>query len=125
MNKNYPELRHDIQKSLRQLGEKSPGVVKSLGLLHGAVYAPGALETKQKELIALGISIGMRCDDCIAFHIHEALSHGATADEIIETLNVAGPRESEAPGIYAEAGEFLERWVAVQAVRGSGGISTT
>lgn len=89
MNKNYPELRHDIQKSLRQLGEKSPGVVKSLGLLHGAVYAPGALETKQKELIALGISIGMRCDDCIAFHIHEALSHGATADEIIETLNVA------------------------------------
>ena len=52
-------------------------------------------------------------------------------DELLEAvegevfLNVAGPRESEAPGIYAEAREFLERWVAVQAVRGSGGISTT
>jgi hypothetical protein len=40
-------------------------------------------------------------------------------------LNVAGPRESEAPGIYDQAGEFLERWLAVQAARGSGGISTT
>ena len=40
-------------------------------------------------------------------------------------LNIAGPRESEAPGIYAEARELLERWAAVQAARGSGGISTT
>lgn len=87
--KNYPELRLDIQKSLRQLGEKSPGVMRTMGLLHGTVYAPGALDTKYKELIALGISIGARCDECIAFHTHEALANGATAEEITETLNVA------------------------------------
>ena len=39
-------------------------------------------------------------------------------------LNVAGPRESEAPGIYAQARELLGRWLA-QAARGSGGTSTT
>ena len=27
-------------------------------------------------------------------------------------LNIAGPRESEAPGIYAEALRFLDRWLA-------------
>ena len=48
---------------------------------------------------------------------------GAVDGEVF--LNVAGPRESEAPGIYAEATEFLERWLAVQAARASGGISTT
>ncbi len=41
------------------------------------------------------------------------------------TLNVAGPRESESPGIYAEARELLERWFAVQVARRSGGTSTT
>ena len=65
---------------------------------------------------------------------HAAVDPGepvSAIDELLDTvdgevfMNVAGPRESEAPGIYAEAGELLERWLAVQAVRGSGGISTT
>jgi len=27
-----------------------------------------ALDAKTKELIALGIAVAVRCDDCIAFH---------------------------------------------------------
>jgi hypothetical protein len=40
-------------------------------------------------------------------------------------LNIAGPRESEAPGIYAEAGDVLRRWHTAQVWRRSGGTSTT
>ncbi|MDX6581682.1 MAG: hypothetical protein QOI10_866 [Solirubrobacterales bacterium] len=40
-------------------------------------------------------------------------------------LNVAGPRETEAPGIYTEAGELLRRWHTAQAWRISGGICAT
>jgi len=42
-----------------------------------------------KELIALGISVAIRCDDCIAFHARAALKLGASRDEILETLGMA------------------------------------
>ncbi|UCE04123.1 MAG: carboxymuconolactone decarboxylase family protein [Candidatus Latescibacterota bacterium] len=57
--------------------------------LHRAATAPGALETKSKELIALGISIAIRCDGCIAYHVRDALRAGATRDEIVETIGVS------------------------------------
>jgi hypothetical protein len=40
-------------------------------------------------------------------------------------LNIAGPRESEAPGIYTEAGDVLRRWQTAQVWRRSGGTSAT
>ncbi len=51
--------------------------------------ADGALNSKSKELMALSISIAIRCDDCIVFHLRAALSHGASRDEVIETISVA------------------------------------
>ncbi len=44
---------------------------------------------KHKELMALGVGIASRCDGCIAFHTHEALAHGATPEEITETIRIA------------------------------------
>ena len=42
-----------------------------------------------KELIALAISIAIRCEDCIAYHVHDALHAGATHQEVLETIGVA------------------------------------
>ena len=44
---------------------------------------------KTKELIALGISVAVRCDDCIAFHVKAAVEHGAIREEVLETLGMA------------------------------------
>lgn len=49
----------------------------------------GALNENQKELTALGIGIASRCDGYIAFHTHEALAQGASAEKITETIGVA------------------------------------
>jgi AhpD family alkylhydroperoxidase len=49
----------------------------------------GALDPKTKELIAVALSVGSRCDPCIAFHVHAALRHGASRDELMEVLSVA------------------------------------
>ncbi|QDE33208.1 carboxymuconolactone decarboxylase family protein [Shewanella polaris] len=57
--------------------------------LHKASIAPGALDSKTKELIALGIAITVRCDGCITFHVHDALQAGASKEEIAETVSVA------------------------------------
>ena len=52
----------------------------------------------------------------------DALVAGLEGDA---TLNVAGPRESEAPGILAGARELLDGWLAAQVDRRSGGTSAT
>lgn len=31
----------------------------------------------------------MRCDGCIAFHVHDAVKAGASRKEIVETIGVA------------------------------------
>ncbi|MEO6908704.1 MAG: carboxymuconolactone decarboxylase family protein [Abditibacteriaceae bacterium] len=89
MSKNYPQIRGDMRKTLGRMVRHLPEVMKSVGTLHDAAYSDGAMTTKQKELIALGIGICTRCEDCIAFHTYEALAHGATFEEIIECIGVA------------------------------------
>ena len=89
MNTNYPEYRKQLQGLIGQLRGKIPGTMKGFGLLHQESMKAGALSEKQKELLALGIGIAVRCDGCIAFHTHEALAHGATSEEIAETIGVA------------------------------------
>ena len=51
--------------------------------------AQGALDAKTKELIALAISVAVRCDDCIAFHAKAAAQRGATREEVMETLGMS------------------------------------
>jgi AhpD family alkylhydroperoxidase len=52
-------------------------------------YADGALSTKQKRLIALGVALARGCTNCILGQTMRALEAGATADEILEATGVA------------------------------------
>lgn len=89
MNKNYSEYYKELQTLMRQLGTEMPETMKGFGQLHRAATAEGILSTKIKELIALGIAITVRCDGCIAYHVHDALQAGASKQEIVETIGVA------------------------------------
>ncbi len=89
MDINYPEYRKQLQSLIGELRGQIPGTMKGFGLLHQESMKAGALSEKHKELLALGIGIASRCDGCIAFHTHEALAQGATAEEIQETIGVA------------------------------------
>ena len=51
-------------------------------------FTGGALEKREKELIALGISVHKNCEPCMEWHIHEALRSGASREQIIEALEV-------------------------------------
>ncbi|MCK4849367.1 MAG: carboxymuconolactone decarboxylase family protein, partial [Candidatus Heimdallarchaeota archaeon] len=44
---------------------------------------------KVKELLGLVSSMVLRCNDCITYHILECCKHGITAEEFLETFNVA------------------------------------
>lgn len=51
-------------------------------------FAEGALSTRVKELIAIGIAVDERCEGCIRHHIAAALACGATEAEIAEAIAV-------------------------------------
>ncbi len=87
--KDFPAQYNELNAWMETLGVAIPGVMQGFGALHQAALEPGALDTKTKELIALGIAITVRCDGCIAFHVHDSLQAGATKEEIAETVSVA------------------------------------
>jgi AhpD family alkylhydroperoxidase len=66
-----------------------PQTARGFADLAKAAIAPGALDSKTKELIALAIGITARCDGCLAYHARAAARLGATREEVIETIGVS------------------------------------
>ena len=89
MIKHWAPLTEDIKALMRTMRGDAPNVMKAFSGLAQAASAPQAIDIKTKELIALAISVAIRCDDCIGFHVKAALDHGATREEIVETLGMA------------------------------------
>jgi AhpD family alkylhydroperoxidase len=86
---NWPEMTKELTAQLRNLRGGAPDVLKAFAEIAQAATAAKALDTKTKELIALGIAVAMRCDDCIAFHLKAAVERGAAREEVLETLGLA------------------------------------
>ncbi|MHA2171663.1 MAG: carboxymuconolactone decarboxylase family protein [Candidatus Kariarchaeaceae archaeon] len=57
--------------------------------LDGKAYEAGALSEKTKELLGLAASMVLRCDDCITYHIIQAVLSGASDEELWETFDIA------------------------------------
>jgi AhpD family alkylhydroperoxidase len=89
MTDNWSETTTELNALLRNLRTGTPDVMKAFSAIAQAALAPKALDGKAKELIALGIAVAIRCDDCIAFHAKAAVERGASRDEILETLGMA------------------------------------
>ena len=63
--------------------------MKAFGALSTAATASKAIDTKMKELMALAIGIAVHCDGCVAYHTKMAHQHGATREEVPETIALA------------------------------------
>lgn len=86
---NWPELTKFLSSELKTLRAGAPDVMKAFTSIAAAALVPKALDTKTKELIALAVSVAVRCDDCIAFHAKAAAQQGASQEEVLETLGMA------------------------------------
>lgn len=113
---NYPQRYDDVQQGIVRLREAAPGPMRAFSQLHREALADGALPRSTKELIALGIAIAARCDGCIAFHVHDALSAGARPVEVTEAIGVAVLMGGGPSAVYgAEAFAALEQFEALPA----------
>ena len=89
MHENWPEMTTGLTVPLKELQAGLPEVMRSFSSLAHAATDAKVLDPKTKELIALGISVAVRCDACIAFHAEAAVRQGATRDEVMETMGMA------------------------------------
>ncbi len=89
MTTDYRSRREELVRGLGRLGEAQPELMSGFAALHSAAASDGVLDAKTKELIALATAITAHCDGCIAFHTHDAISAGATREEIAEAIGVA------------------------------------
>lgn len=81
-------VQEELAPLARDLRRAIPDVYKAFSGLHSAALAPGVLDAKSKELIALAVAVATQCDGCIASHAKGAARHGATEAEVAETLGV-------------------------------------
>ena len=108
---NYPEKHRQLEATAGQLAKALPGTMAGFGRLHKEAGIAGQLSPKHKELMALSIAVALRCENCIAYHVHDALKAGAARAEIIETLGVAimmggGPAVMYACEAFEALGQF-------------------
>jgi AhpD family alkylhydroperoxidase len=86
---SYPERASRLHKGMDRLAEDIPGVMQPFGAVIDGALTDGELDAKTKELIAIALAAGLRCDPCIAHHAGAVVRTGATRGEIAEALGVA------------------------------------
>ena len=89
MADNTKEFFEKFKKDATKMNQLLPDAIGSFMQMFGKVMKDGALEVKQKELIALGIGVSIHCEPCIKLHVQKALAAGATKEEILEAASVA------------------------------------
>ncbi|WP_321899952.1 carboxymuconolactone decarboxylase family protein [Paraburkholderia heleia] len=78
-----------ISTEMKRMRQTQPVVMSAFSSLASAGTADGALSRKTRELIALGIAIAGRCDDCIGFHVKALVKLGATREELEDVVGTA------------------------------------
>ena len=101
MTTNYIELHDHLKKQITNLGNELPGPMSGFARLHSKAVEDGVIKGKTKELIALAISVTIRCEGCISYHVHDAIQAGATRSEMIEAIGVAIMMGGAPAAVYA------------------------
>lgn len=86
---SYKEKLSETRNNLRALRKAIPDTFGGFVAMEQAASPDGALTHKTKELIALGIAVALRCEDCIISHVGACHRAGASREEVAEALGTA------------------------------------
>jgi AhpD family alkylhydroperoxidase len=82
------EIAEKRKKAHARLVALKSSVYQAFLAMEKAAFTDGALTKKNKELIAIGISVVKDCESCMQWHIEQAAKSGASFPEILETVEV-------------------------------------
>jgi len=80
----YTDKLEEVRKLIEKLQKESPKQTAAFNQFMMSVEKPGALSSKEKDLINVALSISAQCEWCIALHIKGALTNGASRAEVID-----------------------------------------
>jgi AhpD family alkylhydroperoxidase len=108
------DVEHTLKSFMRHFGALNrdiPDVRNAFSDLLKTVHVDGALSAKFKEIICIVISVLEPCESCMVYHTKQALSAGATREEIMEACSVAivmggGPAAAH----IATVQDALDKW---------------
>lgn len=86
---NYKDLTSAVSAGMSRLRQTQPDLMTAFSQLAAAGTRAGALDKKTRELVATGIAVATRCDDCIGFHVKALIGLGTTKAELEEVLATA------------------------------------
>ena len=86
---NPRERLERFEKGVEILRREMPDPVNDLFGFIETAQKESALTVREKELIAIGISLYHRCEECIVVHVRNALQAGCTREEILEAAAMA------------------------------------
>lgn len=89
MGKRFTEAADQVAAGIGLIREGSPDAAKAFGSLAVAATASRTIDSKTKELMALAVSIAVHCEGCVAYHTRAAHRHGASRQELAETVALA------------------------------------
>jgi 4-carboxymuconolactone decarboxylase len=72
-----------------KIGEGSPELAEKFFAYYGAVFAEGALSSREKALIALAVAHTVQCPYCIDAYSKECLQQGSDLEQMTEAIHVA------------------------------------
>jgi AhpD family alkylhydroperoxidase len=108
----------DVEKTLKSfmrhfgaLNRDIPETRNAFTDLEKTVHKDGVLSAKFKEIICIVASILSPCEECIVYHTKQALTLGATREEIMEACAVSivmggGPAASQVSVVQ----DCLDTW---------------
>ncbi|CAG1002464.1 MAG: carboxymuconolactone decarboxylase family protein [Candidatus Methanoperedens sp.] len=85
---------------MNMMGEMNPDLFEHYKKCDDNIQEDGALSARVKVLMSLAVVAAQRCEPCCESQMRSALNHGATREEIMETMNVVFIT-SGAPGVAA------------------------
>ena len=98
---DWNQYRQQVVAGVGGLAKLTAETIKGYGTMGAAGAKTGHLDAKTRELIAVAVSITLRCDGCIAVHTDSARRLGASVEEIAEALGVAVSVNAGAAIVYS------------------------
>jgi AhpD family alkylhydroperoxidase len=77
------------EKMNEKMLEDNNKIIKRIFNLDTNAYMEGALPKKTKELLGLGNSLVLRCDDCVRYHLEECHILGLSKEEVVEGMSIS------------------------------------
>ncbi|MFX3623517.1 MAG: carboxymuconolactone decarboxylase family protein [Ectobacillus sp.] len=80
---------HQYKEGLGEFTQKMPEIAEAYNAFAQTCFQEGALSKREKQLIALGISLATRDEYCTIYHTKGCMDQGCSDEEVLEACGVA------------------------------------